>query len=77
VTKELRRRHVRKFMLVTSTYHTHRAAFLFHQAAPDLPFCVVAAPDRHFNPDTWWLDRDGRKLFLEEWSKTFASWAGM
>lgn len=77
VAGELRRRHVQKFLLVTSTYHTHRAASLFRQIAPDLTFRVIAAPDRHFTPGGWWLDRDGRKIFLEEWTKTVATWAGM
>lgn len=77
VARELRRRHVRKFILVTSTYHTHRAASLFRQIAPDLAFRVVSSPDRHFTPGTWWRDRDGQKIFLEEWTKTFATWAGM
>jgi uncharacterized SAM-binding protein YcdF (DUF218 family) len=77
VVKELRRLGVRKFILVTSNFHTRRAAVMFHQAAPDLSFRVVSAADKYFTPDGWWLNREGQKTFFEEWSKTVAGWAGI
>src|SRR5262249_17802002 len=74
---ELRRRGVRKIDLVTSSYHTRRAARLFHTQAPDLEVHTVESPDPYFTADGWWKEREGRKTFLLEWLKTLASWFGM
>lgn len=76
VVRELRRMHVRKFLLVTSSFHTRRAAHVFRKVAPDLQFRVIASPDAFFTPDGWWKDREGQKVFIGEWSKTFANWLG-
>jgi hypothetical protein len=38
---------------------------------------VIAAPDEHFRPDSWWRDREAQKIFYLEWSKTVASLLGM
>lgn len=67
---------VRRYALVTSNYHSHRSAMTARKIDPSLPFCMVAAPDAHFNPDNWWRDREGRKLFLYEWLKTAAESIG-
>jgi uncharacterized SAM-binding protein YcdF (DUF218 family) len=77
VVRELRVLHVKRVILVTSSFHTRRAALIFHQTAPDLPFRVVASPDRYFTPDAWWKNREGEKTMLLECSKTFANWIGM
>ena len=72
VVRELRRRNVHRFILVTSDFHTRRAADVYRKAASDLPFCVVAAPDPDFSPDGWWHTREGRKTAFFEWCKTLA-----
>ena len=77
ILADLRRRGVHRFLLVTSDYHTARAARIYRAAAPDLGFRVVAAPDRYFRPDTWWHNREGQKIFLIEWMKTVANALGM
>jgi uncharacterized SAM-binding protein YcdF (DUF218 family) len=77
VTEEMRRRGIHRILLVTSLYHTRRAYYLFHREAPDLEIHMVAAPDRDFTPGGWWKTRDGLKVFFFEWSKTFATWAGI
>jgi len=64
----------KKVILVTSNYHTRRSGKIFHRVAPDIEFFVVAAPDEFFKPDTWWRDREARKIFLYEWMKTVAEW---
>jgi uncharacterized SAM-binding protein YcdF (DUF218 family) len=64
-------------LLVTSNYHTRRAANLFRAAAPDLTFIPIAAPDQDFSPDSWWRSRQGQKTFLMEWEKTVAVWVGL
>jgi len=38
---------------------------------------VVAAPDRWFRADGWWKSREGLKIAFMEWSKTFATAAGI
>jgi uncharacterized SAM-binding protein YcdF (DUF218 family) len=77
VIAELRRLHVHKIDLVTSNFHTRRAARIFRSQAPDIEVHVVAAPDRYFTANGWWKEREGRKTFLMEWMKTVGSWLGM
>ena len=74
---ELRRLGVQRVLLVTSSYHTRRAGKLFRAAAPGITFIVVAAPDRYFTPQGWWREREGRKTFFIEWSKTVGDWLNM
>lgn len=74
---QLRRDRYRRIILVTSDYHTRRAAKVFRAAAPDLTFLVVAAPDPYFSATGWWHNREGQKTFLIEWEKTFATWFGL
>jgi uncharacterized SAM-binding protein YcdF (DUF218 family) len=77
VLAELARRRVRRFMVVTSNYHSRRAGGLYRGQAPQAEVRVVAALDPQFSPDAWWHSRTGRKLFLMEWQKTVATWLGM
>ena len=77
ILADLRRRGVHRFLLVTSNFHTARAARIFRAAAPDLDMRVVAAPDEYFQVDGWWRNREAQKLFLLEWSKTVANRLGM
>ena len=77
VLPQLRRDGYRRIELVTSDYHTRRAAKVFRDAAPDLTFFVVAAPDPYFSADGWWHNREGQKTFLTEWEKTVARWIGL
>jgi uncharacterized SAM-binding protein YcdF (DUF218 family) len=74
---ELRRLGARRILLVTSDYHSRRAARIFSALAPDLIFHVVAAPDFYFAPGSWWRNREGRKTFAVEWMKTVAEWFGL
>lgn len=69
VVPELRRRNVKRYILVTSEFHTARAGRIFRHTAPDLEMHVVASQDTlHWN--NWWKEREGRKIFLLEWTKT-------
>jgi uncharacterized SAM-binding protein YcdF (DUF218 family) len=77
IVPELHRRGVHRFILVTSDFHTRRAAKIYRQTAPDIPFCVVAAPDGDFSPDGWWHNREGRKVAFTEWLKTVANFFGV
>jgi uncharacterized SAM-binding protein YcdF (DUF218 family) len=69
--------HVHKIDLVTSNFHTRRAARTFRALAPDIEVHVVAAPDQYFTPGGWWKEREGRKTFFMEWAKTVGAWLGM
>jgi uncharacterized SAM-binding protein YcdF (DUF218 family) len=73
----MRRLGYHSVLLVTSDYHTHRAAKIYRRAAPDMKFIVVPAPDAYFTPGGWWHNREGQKTFLQEWEKTVASWFGI
>jgi uncharacterized SAM-binding protein YcdF (DUF218 family) len=76
VIPELRRRGVKKYLLVTSEFHTRRAGGIFRSVGPDLEVRVVACPDTlHWN--NWWNDREGRKAFFMEWTKTVSAKMGL
>jgi uncharacterized SAM-binding protein YcdF (DUF218 family) len=76
VIAEMRRRGVKKYILVTTEFHTRRAGKIFRELAPDLEVRVVSSPDTlHWN--NWWLEREGRKTFLLEWTKTVTSTVGI
>ena len=77
IVKELRRRGVHSFDLVTSNYHSRRAAATFRDVMGDLRMRVVTAPDPFFSAGAWWRNREGRKTFVIEWMKTVASWLKM
>ena len=74
--RELRRRQVRSLILVTSDFHTARAARTFRAAERTLGYRlelhVVPAPDRYFSAAAWWRNREGRKTAITEWGKTIA-----
>lgn len=74
---EIRRMGIKRLVVVTSDFHTRRAGLIFRKLAPDLQILVVAAPDGNFTADGWWHNREGRKTFLLEWTKTFANWFGV
>jgi len=73
---ELERRKVSGMILVTSEFHTARAARAFRAAARagnfHVDIHVVPAPDPYFHPSSWWRAREGRKIALGEWEKTVA-----
>ena len=77
ILADLRRRGVHRFLLVTSDFHTARAARIYRAADSGFDMRVVAAPDRYFRADGWWRNREGRKIFVVEWMKTVASALGI
>jgi len=68
---------LKRIIVVTSNFHTHRAGAIYRRLAPDLNILVVAARDKNFTTDGWWHDRDAQKTFLLEWEKTIADWFGL
>jgi uncharacterized SAM-binding protein YcdF (DUF218 family) len=78
--QELRRRGIRSFLLVTSDYHSARAARIYRGAAQAMgggfEMRVVAAPDKYFREDSWWRNREAQKTVFFEWTKTLATALG-
>ena len=66
---ELNRRGVKRVLMVTSAYHSRRAAIVFWLFCPGIKFITIPAPDEHYHPDDWWQDPSSRKLFFSEWRK--------
>lgn len=77
ILPDLRRRGIRSLLVVTSDYHTRRATRVYRELAADLDAHVVAARDANFSPGAWWKGRNGRKVFLLEWTKTITSIFGI
>lgn len=77
ITAELHRLNIRRFLLVTSNFHTRRSHEIFKNAARNFEFRTIAAPHMYFDPDNWWREREARKAFLFEWMKTVATWVGL
>ncbi len=74
----LRAKGVRRVLLVTSNFHTARAARIFRRVAtPGMEIVSVAAKDASFAPQGWWSNRRGQKVFFYEASKTFADYVGL
>ena len=73
----LRKMGAHKVLIVTSDFHTRRAGRMYREAAPDLEFITVAAPEPFFSADGWWKNREGQKTALYEWMKTVASWVNL
>jgi uncharacterized SAM-binding protein YcdF (DUF218 family) len=69
IRNELRLRHARRVILVTSAYHSRRASMVFKRTCPGVQFISVPAPDPHYLPESWWDDTSSRRIFVSEWSK--------
>ena len=69
VCPELRRRGAKKVLMVTSGYHSRRAAIVFGLFCPDIQFVTVGAPEQMFVPAHWWTESKSRRLFFSEWLK--------
>jgi len=73
----LAQRGIRSYLLVTSDFHTRRAARVFRQVIPAIPVTVIAAPFPEYQAERWWRDRQSAKTFFFEWVKTVADYAGL
>jgi len=60
---------VRRVILVTSNFHSRRAALVFRLVLPDVHFSVVPSQDLDYNPASWWKTRRGRHLVESEYEK--------
>jgi uncharacterized SAM-binding protein YcdF (DUF218 family) len=80
ILRELQRRNVHSFLLVTSDFHSGRARRIFLETEREMgyspPFQTVAAPDEFFHADSWWRNREAQKTVFIEWWKTLANALG-
>jgi uncharacterized SAM-binding protein YcdF (DUF218 family) len=61
---------VRAILLVTSKYHSRRAARIYrHLGGDDLTVISRPARDDDFDPDTWWRDRASTRRVVIEYQK--------
>jgi uncharacterized SAM-binding protein YcdF (DUF218 family) len=78
---ELDRRGIRSVLLVTSDYHTARAARIFRaevrrrKSPVQIHVVAVYTPER--NAENWWQTREGRKTVFFESAKTVATALGI
>jgi uncharacterized SAM-binding protein YcdF (DUF218 family) len=72
--RQLRQLGVHKYLLVTSPYHTARAARIFRREGAGLEVHMVSAPEPYWQNGEWWKTREGRKLWFLEFVKTMADW---
>ena len=70
---ELARRHPRRVIVVTSSFHSRRCIILFRLFCPGIHFLSAPAEDVHYRPNEWWLDASSRHLFFSEWTKIWGS----
>ncbi|MBI4908118.1 MAG: YdcF family protein [Acidobacteria bacterium] len=79
--RHLRERNIRRFLIVTSDFHTRRTNRIYRSLAatiyPEADFHVVQAPSEYFTSATWWTNRPSRKIVLMEWMKTVAGCLGI
>jgi uncharacterized SAM-binding protein YcdF (DUF218 family) len=80
ILRELRRRNIHSFLLVTSDYHSGRARRIFLSSEREIgyypTFRTITAPDEFFHAATWWHDREAQKTVFMEWWKTIAAALG-
>ncbi len=77
IGKFLASKGVHSILLVTSNFHTRRAAKLWRQVNPQLQVMVIGAPDPYFTANGWWKTRAGQKTFLFEWMKAISVMLGI
>ena len=72
----LKKNHVKKFLLVTSSYHTRRSKLMYENAISlfdyDVKFFVYPAQDPFVPIQGWWRLRTGQKGVLFEYIKSAA-----
>ena len=77
IGKLMRERGIKKYLLVTSNFHTRRSGKVFREMSPDLEAVVIAADNTDFPVDRWWKMRHSRRTAFNEWLKTVSYWIGL
>jgi uncharacterized SAM-binding protein YcdF (DUF218 family) len=68
--------HMKKFIIVTSAFHTRRTNLIYKRAVSlleyDVEFVVYPAPDPFVPIKSWWKTRTGQKGIFFEYAKSIA-----
>jgi len=73
----LERAGVKKFLLVTTAYHSRRAAGIYRRVCPKLSFIPVSSEDPMFHNRRWWTAREGQKDVFLEYTKLLTAHFGL
>jgi uncharacterized SAM-binding protein YcdF (DUF218 family) len=65
----------RSLLVVTTPFHTRRAARTFRTLMPALSISVSAAPDPRFDASHWWRTEEGLVTVVNEVLKLLFYWA--
>jgi uncharacterized SAM-binding protein YcdF (DUF218 family) len=60
---------VKSILVVTSNYHTRRAAEILRKRLPQYHVSIYAADDPYFFGVKWWQTREWAKTTLSEWQR--------
>jgi uncharacterized SAM-binding protein YcdF (DUF218 family) len=72
--RQFRYQNLDTVLIITTNFHTARSRRIFRELAQGYPHVLVhPAKDAFYDPDTWWSSREGMKIWLLEWLKTFAT----
>jgi len=64
----------RRVIIVTSSYHTRRARYIFRRVLPpDVEIEMAPATDSDYDPNNWWEQRESVKIFFHELEGMFVS----
>lgn len=74
---ELERTGVKRFLLVTTVFHSRRATGIYRRVCPKLTFTPVTSEDPMFQNRQWWKSREGEKAFFLEYSKLLTALFGL
>jgi uncharacterized SAM-binding protein YcdF (DUF218 family) len=58
-----------RIILVTSNFHSRRAAQVFRLFLPEFDFRMESSLDNDFHPDSWWKNPSERRLWFSEYQK--------
>jgi uncharacterized SAM-binding protein YcdF (DUF218 family) len=72
LVRQFRLQNLDTVLVVTSSFHTARTRRIFRKLAQGYPVVLLASADYHlYDPNAWWSNRESRKLWFNEWIKTF------
>jgi len=72
LVRQFRLQNLDTVLVITSSFHSARTRRIFRKLAQGYPVVLLAAADYHlYDPNAWWSNRESRKLWFDEWVKTF------
>jgi uncharacterized SAM-binding protein YcdF (DUF218 family) len=72
LVRQFRLQNLDSVLIITTSYHTARTRRIFRKLAQGYPAILVAAAEYQlYDPGAWWSNRESRKLWFNEWVKTF------